>query len=162
MSISRQGRAPGRRERRPHRLIRCWCARPCGTSSSSTRSTFVVFTFCSALVGFDMLVHPVFLPIQLPVLGFGEVPVILRQVVGFLLFDAIFRSLQMGGLLRSETSIVHPLGDLLLLVLFPLVHFVYPRMSRVVNPRARFRAIRHLLGEIRMVLNEFLKPRMGL
>ena len=104
--------------------------RPCPFYRSCRTLLVVVFVFVNAVA------DAVLAPIQLALFRFGQMAVVLRHVRLFLLLDAGFAPLQICRLMRIQRTVVDPVGNAFLLVLFASVHFIHARMTRINDSRS--------------------------
>jgi hypothetical protein len=88
------------------------------------------------LVFVDALADPVLALIQVALFGLGQMAVMLRHVIGFLLLHAGLAPFQIGSLLRAQRAVVDAVGDTLLLILFAAVYLIYARVTRIDDARS--------------------------
>jgi hypothetical protein len=88
------------------------------------------------LVLVDLVAHVVGFAIQLSLILFGQVAVVLSHVFLFVVLQALLAFLQMSGLSGRELSVLHAVGDPILLVLFALIDLVDARMVGIIHARA--------------------------
>ena len=79
----------------------------------------------------------VLLAIDTALLCLCQVTVVLRHVSLFTVLDGGLALFEMGRLLRSQFSVGDAVSNALLLIRFPSIHLVDPRMSRIDNAWSR-------------------------
>src|ERR1700674_4179836 len=108
----------------------------CGSPSLRSRASSLL----AVLILVDALADAVLLTIDPFLLGLGEVAVVLRHVLLFVVLHAGLALLEMRCLLRIQFPALHAVANTPLLVLLPSVHFIDARMAGIDNARARSRS----------------------
>ena len=102
-------------------------------------SRLVFMRLLAVLVFGDALADPVLLAIDSSLFSFRQMAVVLRHVSLFAVLHSGFAIFEIGCLLRVQLAAADALGNTLLLIFFPLIHFIHARMTRIDNARARSR-----------------------
>jgi hypothetical protein len=89
----------------------------------------------------DFLALTVGLFVELLLILLGQVAVVCRHVLLFVILQALLAFFQIRGLSRRELTILHAVGNAVLLILFALVDLVDPRMVGIIHARAGARSV---------------------
>jgi hypothetical protein len=106
----------------------------CGFPGRIFRRLLLVLVFVNALA------DAVLLAVDAILFRLGQVAVVFRHVFLLAILNRGFPLLEIRRLLRVQRSVLHPVGDTILLVLFALVDLVNARMAGINYTRARARS----------------------
>ena len=76
-------------------------------------------------------------PVQLSLLAFCKVTIVRGHIRFFLIFDMVLSVFQVSGLAGRKRTVLHAVGDAILLVGFAAIHFIDARMARINLSRSR-------------------------
>lgn len=94
--------------------------------------TYAIGLLVAVFVFIDLAAGAILFPVELVLLGLSQVAIVCGHVSLFLVLDMLFLSLDVSSLPRRHRTVLHSIGNAVLLVLLAGVDFVDPRMARVV------------------------------
>lgn len=83
------------------------------------------------LVGSDALAHVVCLAIELALILLGEMAVVLGHIFLFVILQPLFAALEAGGLSGRQLSVLHAIGDPILLIGLASIDLIHARVPGI-------------------------------